>query len=202
MARRAPAGVPPLLSVGADRLALARDPGRCGGSKLPLLSRSVLLHPGDRGLLRARFRDPARDLRAPPDPPLRHTLAGADLFLRQDRDSGRHPPRSSRGPRPVRLLEGGDSVAVCPQRPPIPRGRSSGPSARPALGVRDPPPLLLLFLASLRRRHGLRAVLRKARNGKFGGAGRLPRPVGVGIMLAGIVAPRPTQASNRLTLPV
>src|SRR5215468_6724761 len=47
----------------------------------------------------------------------------------------------------------------------------------------------------------LRAVVRKAKNGKFGGAGGYLAHVGVGIMLAGIVISGVYARSKRITLP-
>ena len=48
----------------------------------------------------------------------------------------------------------------------------------------------------------LRAVVRKAKNGKMGGAGGYLAHVGVGIMLAGIVISGVYARSTRVTLPV
>src|SRR6266496_3059147 len=55
------------------------------------------------------------------------------------------------------------------------------------LGARDPARLVLLFVSGFGADMNLRAVLRKAKNGKLGGAGGYLAHVGVGIMLAGIV---------------
>ncbi|HEY7370251.1 MAG TPA: cytochrome c biogenesis protein CcsA, partial [Thermoanaerobaculia bacterium] len=70
------------------------------------------------------------------------------------------------------------------------------------LGAHDPLPLLLLFLAFAAADMNLRAVLRKARNGKFGGAGGYLAHVGVGIMLAGVVVSGVYATVRKATLPV
>jgi cytochrome c-type biogenesis protein CcmF len=69
-----------------------------------------------------------------------------------------------------------------------------------ALGARDPASLLLLFAAGFSADMNLRAVLRKAKNGKLGGAGGYLAHVGVGIMLAGIVVSGVYSRSQRVTL--
>lgn len=69
-----------------------------------------------------------------------------------------------------------------------------------ALGARDPASLLLLFAAGFSADMNLRAVVRKARNGKLGGAGGYLAHVGVGIMLAGIVVSGVYSHSQRVTL--
>jgi cytochrome c-type biogenesis protein CcmF len=68
------------------------------------------------------------------------------------------------------------------------------------LGARDPASLLLLFAAGFSADMNLRAVVRKARNGKLGGAGGYLAHVGVGIMLAGIVVSGVYSHSQRVTL--
>ncbi|HEY3170678.1 MAG TPA: cytochrome c biogenesis protein CcsA, partial [Thermoanaerobaculia bacterium] len=68
------------------------------------------------------------------------------------------------------------------------------------LGGRDPASLVLLFVASAAADMNLRAVLRKARNGKIAGAGGYLAHVGVGIMLAGIVVSGVYARSQRVTL--
>ncbi len=69
-----------------------------------------------------------------------------------------------------------------------------------ALGARDPLALLLLFAAGFSADMNLRAVVRKARNAKLGGAGGYLTHVGVGIMLAGIVVSGVYSRSERVTL--
>ena len=69
-----------------------------------------------------------------------------------------------------------------------------------ALGARDAASLLLLFAAGFSADMNLRAVVRKARNGKLGGAGGYLAHVGVGIMLAGIVVSGVYSRSQRVTL--
>ncbi len=69
------------------------------------------------------------------------------------------------------------------------------------LGATNPGSLLLLFLAFFAADMNLRAVLRKAGNGKLGGAGGYLAHVGFGIMLAGIVVSGVYAKSTRLTLP-
>jgi cytochrome c-type biogenesis protein CcmF len=68
------------------------------------------------------------------------------------------------------------------------------------LGGRDPASVALLFVAATAADMNLRAVIRKAKNGKFGGAGGYLAHVGVGIMLAGIVVSGVYAQSQRLTL--
>jgi len=69
-----------------------------------------------------------------------------------------------------------------------------------AVGARDPASLLLLFAAGFSADMNLRAVVRKARNGKLGGAAGYLAHVGVGIMLAGIVVSGVYSRSQRVTL--
>jgi cytochrome c-type biogenesis protein CcmF len=69
------------------------------------------------------------------------------------------------------------------------------------LGARQVMPAILIFGATFAADMNLRAVLRKARNGKFGGAGGYLAHVGVGIMLAGIVVSGVYARSKRVTLP-
>jgi cytochrome c-type biogenesis protein CcmF len=69
-------------------------------------------------------------------------------------------------------------------------------------GARKPGTLVLLFTAFFAADMNLRAVLRKARNAKFGGAGGYLAHVGVGIMLAGVVISGAYAKSQRVTLPV
>jgi cytochrome c-type biogenesis protein CcmF len=71
-----------------------------------------------------------------------------------------------------------------------------------ALGVRDRQSLAILLLASYGADMNLRAVIRKAKNGKLGGAGGYLAHVGVGIMMAGIVVSGAYAKTTRLTLPV
>ena len=71
-----------------------------------------------------------------------------------------------------------------------------------AIGARRPDTLVLLFMAFFAADMNLRAVLRKARNGKFAGAGGYLAHVGVGLMLAGIVVSGAYAKSQRLTLAV
>ena len=71
-----------------------------------------------------------------------------------------------------------------------------------ALGADKPETLVLLFTAFFAADMNLRAVLRKAGNGKLGGAGGYLAHVGVGIMLAGIVISGAYTRSQRVTLPV
>ena len=70
-----------------------------------------------------------------------------------------------------------------------------------ALGADQPASLVLLFTAFFAADMNLRAVLRKAGNGNFGGAGGYLAHVGVGIMLAGIVISGAYAVSQRVTLP-
>jgi cytochrome c-type biogenesis protein CcmF len=69
-----------------------------------------------------------------------------------------------------------------------------------ALGARNPASLLLLFAAGFSADMNLRAVVRKARNGKLGSAGGYLAHVGVGIMIAGIVVSGVYSQSQRVTL--
>jgi cytochrome c-type biogenesis protein CcmF len=71
-----------------------------------------------------------------------------------------------------------------------------------AVGARKPETLVLLYTAFFAADMNLRAVLRKARNGKFAGAGGYLAHVGVGIMMAGIVISGAYAQSQRLTLTV
>ena len=71
-----------------------------------------------------------------------------------------------------------------------------------ALGAHKPETLVLLFTAFFAADMNLRAVIRKARSGKLGGAGGYLAHVGVGIMLAGIVVSGAYARSQRVTLPV
>src|SRR6266545_279323 len=61
--------------------------------------------------------------------------------------------------------------------------------------------LVALFFALFAADMNLRAVVRKARGGKWGGAGGYLAHVGLGIMLAGIVVSGVYARSTRLTLP-
>ncbi len=70
-----------------------------------------------------------------------------------------------------------------------------------ALGADQPASLVLLFTAFFAADMNLRAVIRKAGNGKLGGAGGYLAHVGVGIMLAGIVVSGTYAKSQRITLP-
>ena len=70
------------------------------------------------------------------------------------------------------------------------------------LGARDPLSLAILSAAVFAADMNLRAVLRKARNGKFAGAGGYLAHVGVGVMLAGIVVSGVYARSTRVTLPI
>jgi cytochrome c-type biogenesis protein CcmF len=71
-----------------------------------------------------------------------------------------------------------------------------------ALGANKPETLVLIFTALFAADMNLRAVLRKASNGKFGGAGGYLAHVGVGIMLAGIVVSGAYAVSKRVNLPL
>src|SRR5499427_6650749 len=71
-----------------------------------------------------------------------------------------------------------------------------------ALGAHRPETLVLIFTAFFAADMNLRAVLRKASNGKFGGAGGYLAHVGVGIMLAGIVVSGAYAVSHRVNLPL
>jgi cytochrome c-type biogenesis protein CcmF len=68
------------------------------------------------------------------------------------------------------------------------------------LGGRDPASLVLLFVAATAADMNLRAVFRKVKNGKLGGAGGYLAHVGVGVMLAGIVVSGVYAQSQRVTL--
>ena len=70
------------------------------------------------------------------------------------------------------------------------------------LGATEASSLVILFVAFFAADMNLRAVLRKARNGKMGGAGGYLAHVGLGIMLAGIVISGVYAKSTRVTLPV
>ncbi len=70
------------------------------------------------------------------------------------------------------------------------------------LGARGLLPLSLLSLAFFMADMNLRAVIRKARSGKLGGAGGYLAHVGVGIMLAGVVVSGVYARTERVTLPV
>jgi cytochrome c-type biogenesis protein CcmF len=69
------------------------------------------------------------------------------------------------------------------------------------LGGRDPLALVVVFAALFAADMNLRAVLRKAKNGKLGGAGGYLAHTGVGIMLAGIAVSGIYSKSTRVTLP-
>ena len=71
-----------------------------------------------------------------------------------------------------------------------------------AVGAREPTSLVILFAALFLADMNLRAVVRKAKGGKWGGAGGYLAHVGLGIMLAGIVLSGVYARSRRLTLPV
>ena len=93
-----------LLSVALIARALEEDSGsRGGGNGSPDPKRP--LHPRDRRLLRARVRDPPRNLGSPPHPALGHSLAGRDLVLRKDRGAGGFPAARALGPGAIRFLE-------------------------------------------------------------------------------------------------
>jgi cytochrome c-type biogenesis protein CcmF len=68
------------------------------------------------------------------------------------------------------------------------------------LGARDAASLVMLFASGFAADMNLRAVLRKARNGKLGGAGGYLAHVGVGIMMAGIVVSGVYARTQRVTL--
>ena len=70
------------------------------------------------------------------------------------------------------------------------------------LGARGALPLLLIALAAFAADMNLRAVVRKARSGKLGGAGGYLAHVGVGIMLAGIVVSGVYAQTRRVALPI
>jgi cytochrome c-type biogenesis protein CcmF len=69
------------------------------------------------------------------------------------------------------------------------------------VGARERTSLIILFFALFAADMNLRAVVRKAKGGKFGGAGGYLAHVGVGIMLAGIVVSGVYAQSTRITLP-
>jgi len=69
-------------------------------------------------------------------------------------------------------------------------------------GARDVASLVLLFTAAFAADMNLRAVMRKAGQGKLGGAGGYLAHVGVGIMLAGVVVSGNYAKIQRLTLKV
>jgi cytochrome c-type biogenesis protein CcmF len=70
------------------------------------------------------------------------------------------------------------------------------------LGATRVDSLILLFVAGFAADMNLRAVVRKTKNGKLGGAGGYLAHVGVGIMLAGIVISGAYAVSKRATLKV
>jgi cytochrome c-type biogenesis protein CcmF len=70
------------------------------------------------------------------------------------------------------------------------------------LGARQAATLVVLFVAFYAADMNLRAVVRKAKNGKWSGAGGYLAHVGLGIMLAGIIVSGVYSRSTRLTLPV
>jgi len=69
------------------------------------------------------------------------------------------------------------------------------------VGARERTSLVILFFAIFAADMNLRAVVRKVRGGKFGGAGGYLAHVGLGIMLAGIVVSGVYARSTRVTLP-
>ena len=69
-------------------------------------------------------------------------------------------------------------------------------------GARGVGSLVLLFTAAFAADMNLRAVLRKTKDGKLGGAGGYLAHVGVGIMLAGVVVSGAWAKTQRLTLKV
>jgi cytochrome c biogenesis factor len=69
------------------------------------------------------------------------------------------------------------------------------------VGARERTSLVILFFAVFAADMNLRAVVRKARAGKLGGAGGYVAHVGLGIMLGGIVVSGVYARSTRLTLP-
>jgi cytochrome c-type biogenesis protein CcmF len=71
-----------------------------------------------------------------------------------------------------------------------------------ALGARQPASLVFLFVAVFAADMNLRAVIRKARNGKLGGAGGYLAHIGVGIMLAGVVISSDYARTRSVTLPI
>ena len=68
-------------------------------------------------------------------------------------------------------------------------------------GVRDVEPLLFVAVTAFAFDMNLRAVIRKTRGGKFGGAGGYLAHVGVSIMLVGIVISGLYAVSQRISLP-
>ena len=71
-----------------------------------------------------------------------------------------------------------------------------------ALGVRDGRALAILVVSGYAADMNLRAVFRKAKDGKIAGAGGYLAHVGVGIMMAGIVISGVYAKTSRLTLPI
>ena len=71
-----------------------------------------------------------------------------------------------------------------------------------AVGAREPLSLVILLAAIFLADMNLQAVVRKAKGGKWGGAGGYLAHVGLGIMLGGIVVSGQYATSKRLTLPV
>jgi cytochrome c-type biogenesis protein CcmF len=69
------------------------------------------------------------------------------------------------------------------------------------VGAREATSLVVLFFALFAADMNLRAVARKVRNGKWGGAGGYLAHVGLGIMLGAIVVSGVYARSTRLTLP-
>jgi cytochrome c-type biogenesis protein CcmF len=69
------------------------------------------------------------------------------------------------------------------------------------LGARKPEALLFVAATAFAFDMNLRAVIRKAKNGKFGGAGGYLAHVGVSIMLAGVVLSGLYAVSRRVLLP-
>ncbi|MDQ6894152.1 MAG: cytochrome c biogenesis protein CcsA [Acidobacteriota bacterium] len=79
---------------------------------------------------------------------------------------------------------------------------SAGVSLALLFGARQPLSLLLVGLALFAADMNLRAVIRKSRDGRFGGAGGYLAHVGVGIFLAGVVISGVYAVSTRVLLPV
>ncbi|MDQ2977923.1 MAG: cytochrome c biogenesis protein CcsA [Acidobacteriota bacterium] len=69
-------------------------------------------------------------------------------------------------------------------------------------GAREPLSLVLLFIALFAADMNLRAVIRKAGQRNFGGAGGYLAHVGVGIFLAGVAVSGVYARSTRVTLPI
>jgi len=69
-------------------------------------------------------------------------------------------------------------------------------------GAHEPVSLLLVGLSLFAADMNLRAVIRKSRDGRFGGAGGYLAHVGVGIFLAGVVVSGVYAVSTRVMLPV